>query len=104
LQEKQFYIYIWGFTSNSWGSDYPTSEHCRRIENQTIDWTDRIKIYCDFIPPKSKFIFLIDSDLTDKANKSGIISVEYWGETTPYKEESLNITKESLEKYIKINY
>lgn len=89
---EDFYIYVWGITSTSWGSDYPTSEHCKRIEELDVDYQHRFKIYCDFIPPESKFGFHIDFELDDRANKSRLISLEYWGKSTPYDRIYYNMT------------
>lgn len=86
---KNFHIYIWRVTSNSWGSDYSVSEHCERVQESDTDRTSRFKIYCDFIPPKSEFGFHIDTDLNEEIIKTGRIDVEWWGETSPYEFKSL---------------
>jgi len=93
---EEFYLYVWGLTSGGWGSDYPASEHCKRIEELEVDYQHRFKIYCDFIPPKSKFGFHIDFELDNRANKSGFISVEYWGKTTPYDRIYYNLSSFDL--------
>jgi hypothetical protein len=86
---KKFYMYIWGVTSSSWGSNYAVSEHCRRIEELEVDYRNRFKLFCDFIPPQSKFGFSIYTDLNEDIINTKRIKIEWWGETTPYKEESV---------------
>jgi len=89
---EDFYIYVWGMTSSSWDSSHATSEHCERIKKEELDYKNRVKIYCDFIPPNSKFGFGIDFELDEKSSNSEVIIIEYWGKTTPHESESHNIS------------
>lgn len=90
---EDFYIYVWGITSNSWGSSHSTSEHCVRKKDIEIDWKSRFKIYCDFIPPKSNFGFGIDFEFNERAQNLTMISIEYWGKTTPYDKKWINVSE-----------
>ena len=56
------------------------------MQEKSVDWK-RFNIYCDMIPPKSTWDFRIDSDLHKEIIKTKSIYIEYWGETTPHKEE-----------------
>jgi len=82
---RGFYIYIWGITSGGWVNSYVVSDQCERIMNQSIDMTDRFKIYCKFIPPKSTFEFNIYADLKTNTTSEDVI-IQWWGESSPLKE------------------
>jgi len=84
---EDFYIYLWLITSNGWGTDYVVSEHCKRIEELDVDRTHRFKVYCNFIPPKTKFDFLIDTDLNNLTIENRTLDIEWWSKTTPYKHQ-----------------
>jgi hypothetical protein len=84
-----FYIYIWGITSSIWNSNFSVSEQCRRIQELDIDSDKRFKIFCEFIPPKSKTVFNIDSELNEEIISSNSIKLEWWGRTTPYSTKKL---------------
>lgn len=86
---RQFYSYLWGVKSWSWGSDYSVSEHCEAVRKLEVDVRDRFKIYCDMIPPLSKWGYTIDTDLEEEIIQSRELTVEYWGETTPYRKEPI---------------
>ncbi len=87
---KNLYIYIWGITSKSWGSDHKVSEHCKIIKEEEIDYKSRLKIFCDFIPPNTEFRFGIDTNLNEEIIRTKKIKIEWWGETTPYEKEFID--------------
>lgn len=81
---KQFYIYVWGINSSGWRKNYSVSEHCERKRELEIDYKNRLRIYCDFIPPRTNFNFSIDTNLNEEIINTGTLKLEWWGETTPY--------------------
>lgn len=89
---KNLYVYLRGITSSSWGSDYSVSELCKRIQDDPVDFIDRVKIVCSFIPPKSEFLVSIDTKLNKEIISKKSIEIEWWGETTPRKRQMMRCT------------
>ena len=81
------FIYLWGVTSDNWESVYSASEQCERIKESELDLKHRFKIFCDFIPPESRFGFSIHSLSNKEIISTNSVQVEWWGKTTPYKKE-----------------
>jgi len=84
---KQFYTYVWGVTSNNFASKFSFSEHCKHIVESEIDAERRLKTFCDFIPPKTKWSYSINTNLNEEIIRTNRIKIEWWGETTPHKKE-----------------
>lgn len=84
---KNFRMYVWNVISGDWGSGWEVDRQCEHIDETGAD-RKRFHFYCDFIPPNTEFNLTIsNANLTGDIIETKHIRIDWWGETTPYKEE-----------------
>ena len=85
-----FHIYIWGnWTESGSGGEFHVYEQCKRIQSEQFDYATRFHFLCEFIPPQSNSTVIIDLPKEEPFNA---FSMEWWGKTTPYKEQIVSCT------------